>query len=219
MPGPALPYADRAAAGRVLAERLAERDWYRPVVLALPRGGVPVATEVARVLDAPLDVYVIRKIGHPDQPELGVGAIAEHGRPLYDEWLVHTLGSRHTELAQIELRERAELDRRVGTYRAGRSAPEVAGRDVLVIDDGLATGATARAALHALRSADPARLVLAVPVAAVDTVTKLRAEGFDVLVPATPPDFHAVGQWYRRFDQLTDADVVRLLADARGGRQ
>ena len=212
MTEPRVPYADRADAGRVLASRLARRAWRDPLVLALPRGGVPVALEVGRELRAPVDVFVIRKLGHPRQPELGLGAVAEGGEPMYDPRMLDAVGVGRAELAVVERRERAELDRRVRTYRGGRPAPELAGRDVIVVDDGLATGSTARAALRALAARGPARLVLAVPVGAAETVADLRADGYDVEVPAAPLDFRAVGQWYTAFDQLTDRDVTRMLA-------
>jgi putative phosphoribosyl transferase len=214
---PLLPYTGRAAAGRVLASWLAAREWRDPLVLALPRGGVPVAAEVARALRAPVDVFVIRKLGHPRQPELGLGAVAEGGEPMYDARMMDTVGLAREELAAVEKREVVELERRVRVYRSGRPAPGVAGRDVIVVDDGLATGSTARAALRALAARAPARLVLAVPVGAIETVVELRDDGYDVVVPAAPLDFRAVGQWYRSFDQLTDADVVRILDCARTG--
>ncbi|WP_149264999.1 phosphoribosyltransferase [Actinomadura sp. K4S16] len=209
-----LPYTDRAEAGRVLAARLATMGLEGAVVLALPRGGVPVGYEVARRLEAPLDVLVTRKIGYPRQPELGVGAIAEGGSPVFDGGLLARLGLRADDLAPTVAAERAELDRRVAAYRHGRPLPRVAGRPVIVVDDGLATGGTARAAVRALRERGPSRLVLAVPVGAAETVRSLEPEVDDVVVPAAPSDFRAVGQWYRDFDQLTDADVTAWLEHA-----
>ncbi|CNF71736.1 phosphoribosyltransferase [Mycobacterium tuberculosis] len=215
-----LPYTDRAEAGRVLAERLVPLGLHGAVVLALPRGGVPVGYEVARRLGAPLDVLVTRKIGYPPQPELGVGAIAEGGSPVFDGALLDRLGLREEDLAATVAAERAELDRRVAAYRGGRRLPEVAGRPVVVVDDGLATGGTARAAVRAMRGRGPSRLVLAVPVGAAETVRSLAAEVDDAVVPAAPWEFHAVGQWYRDFEQLTDEDVTAWLeraARAAGG--
>jgi putative phosphoribosyl transferase len=213
-----LPYADRAEAGRVLAARLAPMGLEGAVVLALPRGGVPVGFEVARRLRAPLDVLVTRKIGFPPQPELGVGAIAEGGEPVFDRGLLDRLGLTEDDMAATVRAERAELERRVAAYRGGRALPDVAGRAAVVVDDGLATGGTARAAVRALRGRGPSRLVLAVPVGAEDTVRSLAAEVDDLVVPAAPWDFRAVGQWYRDFDQLTDRDVTGWLERAGNGR-
>ncbi|MFD0905805.1 phosphoribosyltransferase [Actinomadura sediminis] len=211
-----LPYADRAEAGRVLAERLVPLGLEGAAVLALPRGGVPVGHEIARRLDAPLDVLVTRKIGYPPQPELGVGAIAEGGSPVFDAGLLDRLGLTEDDLADTVAAERAELDRRVAAYRGGRPLPETSGRPVVVVDDGLATGGTARAAVRALRERGPSRLVLAVPVGAAETVARLEPEVDVLVVPAAPWDFRAVGQWYRNFDQLSDRDVIGWLE--RAGR-
>ncbi|NKZ07256.1 phosphoribosyltransferase [Actinomadura latina] len=212
-----LPYTDRSEAGRVLAERLVPLGLDGAAVLALPRGGVPVGFEVARRLGSPLDVLVTRKIGYPPQPELGVGAIAEGGSPVFDGDLLDRLGLREDDLAATVAAERAELGRRVAAYRRGRALPEVAGRPVIVVDDGLATGGTARAAVRAMRERGPSRLVLAVPVGAAETVRALEAEVDDMVVPAAPWEFRAVGQWYRDFDQLTDDDVTAWLERAGRG--
>ncbi|HEY7488896.1 MAG TPA: phosphoribosyltransferase family protein [Streptosporangiaceae bacterium] len=214
-----LPFADRAEAGRLLADRLASYDLREPVVLALPRGGVPVGYEVARRLSTPdapaaFDVLVTRKIGYPYQPELGVGAIAEGGEPVLDKALLGRLNLTEEDLGVTVERERAEIGRRIAVYRGRRPLPAAAGRSVIVVDDGLATGGTARAALRALRSKGPERLILAVPVGAAETVAAMRAEADDVEVLAEPHRFRAVGQWYVHFDQLTDNDVLRLLERA-----
>lgn len=209
--GVALPFADRAEGGRILAERLGELDLVDPVVLALPRGGVAVGFEIAHALGTPLDVLVTRKIGYPYQPELGVGAIAEGGAPVYDEYLLRRLNVTPADLADTVASEREELARRVEAYRGGRALPAVVGRDVIVVDDGLATGGTARAALRAIRERGPRRLMLAAPVSATDTAEAMDKEADEVIVLAAPPDFRAVGQWYRHFDQLTDQDVIDLL--------
>lgn len=222
-----LPFPDRRAAGRALAAVLRRRftgpdgrlTLERPVVLALPRGGVAVAFEVARDLGVPLDVLVTRKIGHPDQPELGVGALAEGGSPVYDDGMLRELGIEKAELAGVVARERAELARRVEVYRGGQPPPDVRGRSVILVDDGLATGVTARAALRALRVVNPARLVLAVPVGSPTSAAALRAEADDVVALALPRGFRAVGEWYASFGQLTDDDVLQLLSQAATGQQ
>lgn len=214
-----LRFSDRREAGRHLAERLAGMGLEAPVVLALPRGGVPVAYEVARSLGAPLDVLVVRKIGAPNQPELGVGAIAEGGEPMLDARMLARIGRTPEELDETIRRERAELHRRVAAYRGGLPALGVEGRTAVVVDDGLATGSSARAALSALRARGVARLVLAVPVCARQTAELLTGEADDVVCVLAPGDFRAVGAWYDRFDQTTDEEVVELLHRSRSVEQ
>ena len=212
-----LPFPDRRAAGRMLAERLTDavdlNHWTeRTVVLGLPRGGVAVAKEVATVMGLPMDVIVTRKIGYPPQPELGVGAVAEGLRqPVYDARLLDRLGLVPEDLAEVVAAEKAELDRRVRIYRGGSPLRPVAGWCAIVIDDGLATGGTARAALRSLRAAQAAYLVLAAPVAPCSAAESLRAEADQVVILATPSRFSSVGEWYLAFGQLTDADVLALL--------
>jgi putative phosphoribosyl transferase len=213
-----LPFPDRRAAGALLGKRLirvvALKDWAeRTVVLALPRGGVAVAKQVAAALDVPMNVIVTRKIGYPRQPELGVGAIAEGlGEAVYDASLLGRLSLSPADLAPVVAAEQAELARRVQVYRDGRPLPRVAGWCVIVVDDGLATGVTARAALRSLRAAQAAYLVLAAPVAAPAAAEQMRAEADRVIILATPRRFRSVGQCYTSFGQLTDADVLALLA-------
>jgi putative phosphoribosyl transferase len=210
--GVRLPFTDRAEAGRVLAGRVAALGLEDPVVLALPRGGVPVAHEIARRLGVPFDVLVTRKIGCPGQPELGVGAIAEGGEPVFDTGLLRRLGLTERDLDPTTRREQAELARRVAAYRGDRALPPLKGRDVILVDDGLATGGTARAAIAAARGEGAARVILAVPVGALQTVRDLAAAADEVVVLAAPSAFRAVGQWYQEFGQLTDQDVMSLLS-------
>ncbi|MCF3135094.1 phosphoribosyltransferase [Streptomyces olivochromogenes] len=208
-------FQDRRQAGRELAERLRiqqeKGNLPDPVVLALPRGGVAVATEVARALGAPLDVLLVRKIGAPHHEEFGVGAIAGDDPPLYDTQTLDSLGLTEESLAPKVERERKELHRREDRYRQGRPPPELAGRTVIVVDDGLATGSTARAALRHVRRRSPAHLVLAVPVGAPESVGLLSGEADEVVCLHQPRAFSAVGQWYADFGQLTDDDVLDAL--------
>lgn len=203
-------FRDRVHAGRLLGERLLDLEPAKPVVLGLPRGGVVVAAEVAERLGVPVDVFVARKIGHPGHRELGVGAIAEGGDPTYDESALRHHGITPDELAPVVADERAELARRVAAYRPNRALPFLGGKTVVVVDDGIATGATARAALQALRRQDPARLVFAAPVGPHGAEKQLR-DADDVVILRTPRWFAAVGQWYDDFGQVSDDEVLRLL--------
>ena len=216
-------FADRADAGRQLAAGVAEYARQgSTVVLALPRGGVPVAFEVAASLDVPLDVYVVRKLGVPGREELAMGALAGDGTCVVDEELVESLGVTPDDLDAAVARETAEIARRERAYRDARPAPELGGKTVIVVDDGLATGATMRAAAIALRRHDPAKLVVAVPVAAPRTCASLAQEVDRVVCAFTPEPFYAVGLYYENFDQIGDDEVRRLLAQAsaiRGQRR
>jgi putative phosphoribosyl transferase len=207
-------FVDRHDAGRRLAEELVPLDLVDPIVLALPRGGVVVGWEVARRLGAPLEVFVVRKLGAPARPELGIGAVAEGGARLVDRRALDRWAVSPAALEALVARERAELDRRVAAYRGGRPLLDVGGREVVLVDDGLATGVTARAAILALRALAPHRLVLAVPVAAPGSVAEVRAGGVEVVCLARPARFEAVGAWYERFDQATDEEVMGLLRAA-----
>ncbi|MEU1901384.1 phosphoribosyltransferase family protein [Nocardiopsis dassonvillei] len=208
-----LPFADRSEAGRRLAERVRPFAVAEPLVLALPRGGVPVGAELALRLGADFDVLMVRKIGLPGHPEMGVGAVAEDGRVLYDDRALARLHVPRQALSDTVAAERDELDRRRRVYRGERPPPRIAGRDCVVVDDGVATGGTARAALRMVRQAGPARLVLAVPVASPEAVALLREEADALVVLSAPDNFRAVGEWYRDFGQLSDDHVTAILAE------
>jgi predicted phosphoribosyltransferase len=208
-------FIDRAEAGRQLAGSLAAYARRSDVVvLALPRGGVPVAYEVARALRAPLDVFLVRKLGVPGHPELAMGAIAEGGVEVLSDDLIRELGIPQKVVQQVAVRERMELDRRDGLYREGRSLPEVRGRCVILVDDGLATGSTMQAAVTALRRLEPARVVVAVPVGAHDTCERLGRLADEVICLIAPELFQAVGLWYEEFTQTSDDEVKQLLTQA-----
>lgn len=211
-------FADRVDAGRRLGQRLHQMDLSDPVLLGLPRGGVVVAAHVAAELDVAVDVLVARKIGHPRQPEYGLGAIAEGGDAFYDLDALRHSGLAEKDLEGVVAAERIELARRVHAYRGGRALAEVSGSTVVLVDDGVATGATARAALRALRAGQPARLLLAVPLAAEASLQDLAAEADELVVLETPTPFGAVGRWYRSFDQVPDEEVIALLATPPGPR-
>jgi putative phosphoribosyl transferase len=181
------------------------------IVLALPRGGVPVGFELAQALEAPLDVFVVRKLGAPGQEELAVGAIASGGVQVLNERVVEEFGLDEEAIARVAAVEREELTRREWLYRGERAPIDVEGRTVILVDDGLATGATMRAGALALRAQQPRRLVLAVPVAAVQTCEQLRADADEVVCALTPKPFVAVGVWYDDFSQTTDDEVRELL--------
>lgn len=210
-----VPYADREQAGRVLAEDLSDyagRD--DTLVLALPRGGVPVAYEVARAIGAPLDLLLVRKLGLPGHEELAMGAIATGGAQYINPQVVSQAGVDQETIERLTERERQELNRREQTYRGDREPPAIEGKVVILVDDGLATGATMLAAINALRGREPAQLVVAVPVAPPDTVTRVAREVDHVACPAQPAAFGGVGRWYRRFDQTTDDQVRQRLHNA-----
>lgn len=208
-------FEDRKDAGRVLATRLSEYSGRSDViVLALPRGGVPVGAEVAHILHAPLDVFTVRKLGAPGQEELAIGAIAPGGAQVLNEEVVRALGIPIDVISSIAQREARELERREREYRGTRPAFDVTGKTVILVDDGLATGSSMRVALRALRQMGPAKVIVAVPVGSEVTCDSLRAEADEVVCARTPEPFFAVGQWYRNFDQTTDEEVRSLLDQA-----
>ncbi len=210
-----LPFADRTEAGQRLAKALSAYAGRQDLlVLALPRGGVPVAWEVAQALGAELDLMIVRKLGVPWQPELALGAIASRGARVLNQDVVSTLGLSEQAIEEIVRKEAQELARRERAYRGERPFPEVYGRTVILVDDGLATGATMRAAVAALKQLQPTAIVVAVPVAPPETVAKLREEVDEVVCLATPENFYAVGQWYVDFSQISDEEVRKLLAKA-----
>jgi putative phosphoribosyl transferase len=211
-----IPFRDRRDAGRRLAAELSSyANRADLIVLALPRGGVPVGFEVAAALHAPLDVFVVRKLGLPWHEELAMGALASGGVRILDEHLIRVARVSEEELARVTAAEQAELERREQLYRGDRHFPDLTGRTVILVDDGLATGSTMRAAVAALRQEGPTGIVVAVPVAAPETCDAFRDLADDVVCAATPEPFRAVGLWYEDFSQTTDAEVHDLLERAR----
>lgn len=204
-------YPDRAQAGRSLAAQLLRVEFVSPIVLALPRGGVPVAAEVARALGAELDVLLVRKLGHPAQPELAIGAIGESGPPVLNAVIARTVS--RDDLDRALARERSVLAARADIYRAVRPPAALHGRDAILVDDGVATGATMRAAIAVARAAGVSRVIVALPVAPPDTAETLRREVDRLVCPLTPTYFQAVGQFYRDFGEVTDAEVLATLRE------
>jgi len=206
-------FRDRSEAGRLLAAKLtAYADRPDVVVLALPRGGVPVAYEVARALGAPLDIFLVRKLGIPGHEELAMGAVATGGVRVLNEQVVRALRILDYVIDAVAAKEEQELARRERLYRGDRPPPDVHGRTVILVDDGLATGATMHAAIQALRQQQPAHIVVAVPTASPEACDELREEVDDVVCALTPEPFYAVGLWYEDFSQTTDEEVRDLLA-------
>lgn len=217
-----LPFSDRVSAGQALGHALqAWRGQDAPLVLALPRGGVPVAVEVAAALAADLDVLIVRKLGVPGQPELAMGAIASGGIRVMNDDIVRALGIPPSAIERVANAEMRELERRSAAYRGQRPPPVYAGRTLILVDDGIATGASIRAAIAALRAQDAARIIVAAPVAPPETMDALSREADAVVCLETPADFGSIGRFYHAFPQLTDDEVRTLLARAwahpRGG--
>lgn len=206
---------DRAEGGRRLAVELAHLSDTRPVVVALPRGGVPVAAEIARAFDAPLEVLPVRKVGLPGHAELGIGAVAPGNVLILDEDAVRSFGVPEAAVQRVIEQERMELARRMQLYRGDRRLPRLDSRTVIVVDDGLATGVTARAAIAAARALGATSIVFAVPVCAPESAAELRREVDEVVCLAEPPNFRAVGLWYADFHPTTDDDVLSALQHAR----
>jgi predicted phosphoribosyltransferase len=208
-------FRDRRDAGRTLAQRLSDYAGQPGVVvLALPRGGTPVAYEVARALDAPLDVLMVRKLGIPWNEEYAMGAIASGGEQWLDARVVHELGITRSDIESVVAREQRELARRERIYRRDRPPPLLRGRTVILVDDGLATGSTMRAAVRAVRRQQPARTVVAVPVASTEACELLRSEADEIVCAEVPKYFLGVGRWYIDFSQTSDEEVCALLDDA-----
>jgi predicted phosphoribosyltransferase len=209
-------YPNRSEAGKYLAAKLTSyADREDVLVLALPRGGVPVAFEVAKELRAPLDIFLVRKLGLPGHEELAIGAIATGGVRVLNDDVVDYLGISDDLIDSIAAKELAELERRERAYRGNRREPDVRGKTVILVDDGLATGSTMRAAASALRRQDPARIVVAVPVSAPQTCDEYKMGVDEIICAATPERFYGVGRWYRDFSQTTDKEVRELLERSR----
>jgi len=205
-------FEDRIEAGKELAKSLhIYANKKNTLILALPRGGVPVAYEVAKALSLPLDVLIVRKLGAPGQEELAMGAISLNEVCYLNNELIDSLQVAPEELQRVIAKEKLELERRNQTYRSGRAAPDVTGKTVIIVDDGLATGATMRAAISALREANVSRIIVAVPVGPFDTCTKLRSYADEVICLFTPEYFFGVGQWYQNFNQTSDEEVQAIL--------
>lgn len=207
-------FEDRPQAGTELAGHLKHLREKSPIVLALPRGGVVVAYPVARALEAPLEVIIARKLGAPGHEEFGFGAIGPGGVRVINESAARYLGLTPADIDRVARRELAEMNRRTQKYQQQRRPVDLAGRTVVLVDDGLATGVTARAAIVAIRQKQPEKIVLAVPVAPAETVQELSPEVDELVCLATPPNFQAIGQWYARFDQVSDDEVLDLLERA-----
>ena len=209
-------FPDRRSAGTLLGAEVAKAKIGSPVVLGLPRGGVPVAAQVAEAIDAPLDVIVVRKLGVPRQPELAMGAIGENGVVIVNHDVVRASHTSEHELAKVEARERAELDRRLGSLRSVRPHQSLVDRPAVIVDDGIATGATIRAAIQVARAFGANDVTVAIPVAPLGVVEMLSSEADRVVCLSQPDPFGSVGRWYRNFEAVTDAEVLQAMTAAAG---
>ncbi len=213
------PFRDREDAGRRLAERLNQFRDEDPIVLALPRGGVPVGYEIARALNAPLDVFIARKLGAPRRPEFGIGAVAQGGLRVLNPEAVRALEVSKEYIERVAAEETAEIERRLRLLRGDRPEPEVRERTTILVDDGLATGVTARAAIEALRRRNPKRLILAVPVCAEQTAELIRSEVDELVCLEAPSNLMAISLWYQHFEQVSDEKVIELLKAAQSAAE
>lgn len=212
-----VPFRDRDEAGRRLAESLHQFEWARPVVIGLARGGIPVAAPIAAALRAPLEVATARKIAAPGRPELGIGAVSAEGPPSYDKDSLRQLGLAVDDMEPVAAREQSEAQRRLRSYRRGMPDVSLRGRDVIVVDDGIATGVTAKAALRDVAEHRPAATVLAAPTCSAEGIRALDGAADQVFCLYEPPEFGSVGKWYRDFHQVSDEEVIETLRRAATG--
>lgn len=212
-------FVDRVDAGRVLAESLMNYRGERPLVLGIPRGGVPVAAEVAKAIGGDLDIIVARKLGAPGSPELAIGAVTANGGRYLNDRVIDEFGVSSEYLERVTAAEMDEAHRREAKFREGRTAPPIDGRTVIIVDDGLATGATMRASVRSVRQHSPAKLIVAVPVGAAESCAAIAEEADEVVCPHKPPLFWAIGQFYENFEPTEDDEVRRILSEAQASRE
>lgn len=208
-------FQDRHQAGKLLAGEFSGYKFSNPIILALPRGGVPVAYEIALLINVRLDVFIVRKIGSPENPEFGIGAIAEDGTIYLDHKIIEKLAIGKKEIAQIIKKEQAEINRRKTAYRGESSLPVLQGKDIIIVDDGLATGVTARVAIKAIKKCNPKQIIYASPVCSYNTALELGEKPVYIVCLHSARDMRAIGEYYMKFDQINDEEVVRLLKSAK----